>query len=444
MSDTERTAAPTDATTSHRSPSADVHRRLTLAILFTAAAYAAAVAALHVLALQLAGRRAELDPMRVTELFSSMRLHGIAAVATATSALVVRRRRRCRPAAPKFALLAVMLILLISIDRIAGVWFPPPSELDSILEPHPTRGWAHRRGIVGSGGGQAVSINSLGLRGHEIPRSAKPDEFRILFLGDSLTFGYRLAIEETFVDRIRDALQRAAPTRTITAINAGVGGYSTWQEFEYLRNEGVDLRPDLVVLEYCFNDVIERAHFDPDKISGGAMRFSFSNVPHWSGLVRAIRSASAKRRYRTTLDAFQLAHNKPLEGPEEELRPIEDMHRDDPPPAVAAAWEQAIADLTTIHDFCREQGLPWVLVAFPFRSQLAPGPRIMPQERLRQWAEDNGAHLLDLLPAFHRHLAENGLAPADLFFDHTHLSVAGNRVAADRIVEYLRDNGLMP
>ena len=130
--------------------------------------------------------------------------------------------------------------------------------------------------------------------------------------------------------------------------------------------------------------------------------------------------------------------------PGAELRPIEDLSRDDPSPAAAAAWERAIADLTAAHDFCREQGLPWVLVAFPFRAQLAPDPRIMPQKRLRRWSDDRDAHFLDLLPAYRRHAAETGPAPADLFFDRTHPSVAGNRVAARGIIEYLRQNDLAP
>ncbi len=441
MTQHESTPTPTSPPAE---PLATRYRRLSVALFLGSAFYAGAAAALHAAALQFVGERDELGPERVEEVFSSMRIHGASAIVFAVVALVLRRRRACRRSTPQIALLGAVILLTVSIDRIAGIWVPPPSALDSILEPHPTRGWAHRRGIVGSGGGRAVSINSLGLRGPEIPRSRKPDEFRILFLGDSLTFGYSLPIEETFVALVRDALDRAAPDKTISAINAGVGGYSTWQELDYLRNEGIDLRPDLVVLEYCFNDVAERVYLDPGKISGGAMRFSFSNVPHWSGLVRAVRSAMAKRRYQTALDALQFADNKPLEGPDAGLRRIEDLYRDDPPPAAAAAWDRAIADLTAVHDFCSEQGLPWLLVAFPFRTQLAPNPRIMPQKRLRRWAEQNGAHFLDLLPAYRRHVAETGRVPTDLFFDGTHPTAAGNRVAAQGIVEYLRQNDLVP
>lgn len=41
------------------------------------------------------------------------------------------------------------------------------------------------------------------------------------------------------------------------AINAGVGGYSAWQEYEYLRSRGVTLDPDMVVVGFVLNDVTE-------------------------------------------------------------------------------------------------------------------------------------------------------------------------------------------
>jgi hypothetical protein len=37
-------------------------------------------------------------------------------------------------------------------------------------------------------------------------------------------------------------------------INAGIPGYTTYQEFEFLKIYGLDMEPDVVVLGLVFND----------------------------------------------------------------------------------------------------------------------------------------------------------------------------------------------
>jgi hypothetical protein len=39
-------------------------------------------------------------------------------------------------------------------------------------------------------------------------------------------------------------------------INAGMPGYTTYQELEFLKLYGLEMEPDLVVLGFVFNDVV--------------------------------------------------------------------------------------------------------------------------------------------------------------------------------------------
>ena len=75
-----------------------------------------------------------------------------------------------------------------------------------------------------------VISNSQGLReNHEIPRHKGPRELRILFLGDSVTFGYRLANDQSFVEIAEESLQARHPGIEVECINAGVPGYGLFQ-----------------------------------------------------------------------------------------------------------------------------------------------------------------------------------------------------------------------
>jgi hypothetical protein len=82
--------------------------------------------------------------------------------------------------------------------------------------------------------------NSLGLRSAEI---GPKEKFRILFLGDSVLWGigYHTKV-------IEDNLN-------VEVINAGVPGYTTYQELEFLKAYGLDMNPDLVIIGFALNDV---------------------------------------------------------------------------------------------------------------------------------------------------------------------------------------------
>jgi lysophospholipase L1-like esterase len=100
--------------------------------------------------------------------------------------------------------------------------------------------------------------NGQGVReDREIPHGKAEDEIRILFLGDSTTFGYGLSPEETFVEQTETLLAAADPQNRIECINAGVPGYTLFQGWRTLLTGGFDFEPDLVVLSFGWNEMAE-------------------------------------------------------------------------------------------------------------------------------------------------------------------------------------------
>ncbi|HUK73968.1 MAG TPA: SGNH/GDSL hydrolase family protein [Candidatus Bathyarchaeia archaeon] len=104
--------------------------------------------------------------------------------------------------------------------------------------------------------GQDVQINSQGLRDREFSLEKPPGVYRILMLGDSTTFGWGVAADETASKILERELNSAhiPGYDRFEVLNAGVGNYDTVQEVTYYKTLGRAFHPDLVVLVYFIND----------------------------------------------------------------------------------------------------------------------------------------------------------------------------------------------
>jgi hypothetical protein len=104
-----------------------------------------------------------------------------------------------------------------------------------------------------------VSVNELGHRGVPLEDSER-DATRILVLGDSFAFGYGVEHEEAFPARL-EACLNGTGAGEFEVLNAGVPGYGTVDQLNYLRSRGQALAPDLVILQFLSaNDLDENRY----------------------------------------------------------------------------------------------------------------------------------------------------------------------------------------
>lgn len=99
-----------------------------------------------------------------------------------------------------------------------------------------------------------ADTNDRGLRGADPVPEKTADEYRILVLGDSFTWGIGVESQDTF-PVVLQGLLRESTRRHITVINAGMPNYGTVQELGFYRGHADELDPDLVVLAYYSNDL---------------------------------------------------------------------------------------------------------------------------------------------------------------------------------------------
>jgi len=111
--------------------------------------------------------------------------------------------------------------------------------------------WAGHEGVA------RIRTGPMGFRDSDVSTVKKPNEFRILLLGDSYTFGYGVDGGSTFAKILERNLNSMLDTsKRFLVINAGVTGYGTAQEMLQYEIVGSKLNPDLVLLGFFVgNDV---------------------------------------------------------------------------------------------------------------------------------------------------------------------------------------------
>lgn len=137
------------------------------------------------------------------------------------------------------------------------------SQTQGMFISHPSRSYAHASSYHGRvryrGERFSVDLNALGLRTDaRHPQQPGATDYTILGLGDSQTFGWGVEARDCFLARLEQMLTN---TTTVHArvLNAGVIGYGTDQEAGALLELGPVLRPNLVIVGFFANDILDCA-----------------------------------------------------------------------------------------------------------------------------------------------------------------------------------------
>ena len=201
-------------------------------------------------------------------------------------------------------------------------------------------------------------------------------------------------------------------------------GYSTFQQVAWFERYGLALEPDVVVLQFCLNDVVERYRslapygggrtflgVDTRTAAGGAFGWLLARSNAFELVVRGAQ------RLARDYDEY-LAVNLAVDSLSDENE---------------RAWQVVEGELAELARLAREAGVPLVIAVAPYLFQVESPAFRQPQDRVRAAAERLGADSVDLLPAF----AAAPVPPAVLFSDANHFSEAGHALAATTLAAAL-------
>jgi HEAT repeat protein/lysophospholipase L1-like esterase len=241
-------------------------------------------------------------------------------------------------------------------------------------------------------------FNGDGIRDrvHAVEKPART--WRLVILGDSVTFGHRLKPEDAYPQ----VLQRKLDARgvRVEVFNVALPGWATPQDRMAYERIARKYKPDQVLVGVCLNDILEMQNTQRRPPAPWLL-----TLYQRSALVRRVVGAPAR-----------------------EIRLVEQLCTEPDRPAVREGLERFFAEVRRLRGEVEGDGGRFGLLIFPFLFQLedgAPPPRI--QQIIAEFAKREGIPSLDLLPAI------RAAGPA-AFVDHSHFSAVGTEIVAEQVV----------
>ena len=202
------------------------------------------------------------------------------AAAAKTRPPLSKRKRRLF-AAIAFAGSALLLLCTLEVGLTIAARDRPPNR----LETGPKFEWGHS--VKGVTWGHSIEINSHGFREREFTCPKPAGTFRVAVIGDSLTWGAGLALEERYSDRLQALLRERNPERKVEVLNFGLAGCPTAVEAGILEHVAPKVEPDLVVVGFCVNDPKFAGSRDSQESRAWRPLLELARAPAKLGLTRS-------------------------------------------------------------------------------------------------------------------------------------------------------------
>ena len=275
--------------------------------------------------------------------------------------------------------------------------------------------------------GVEYTINSLGLRGPEIAAEKPAGTFRILGVGDSITFGIGVRDNETYLRQIETALNAQYHDHPrFEVLNSGVQGYNTYDEVIALEKRWLALGPDLVVIFFYLNDA-----YKDDLIQNMGQELGVHRKVTPLGRVSRIYDLYAhNRQTRRDRTAIEKLYNDRFFAEAEAALPSSGYD-----------WRKSRAALEYAAGLARKHNFKLALVILPELYQLDGS---YPFEAVHRLVANTGKELgiptLDMLPVF------KGLDPSALWVHPTdhHPNRDAHALVAKAVDEFLKKEKLLP
>lgn len=266
--------------------------------------------------------------------------------------------------------------------------------------------------------------NELGLR--DTPFNSQADQ-KILLLGDSVSWGDGIEVIERTYPFILEQILGNKSGKTYEVINSAVLGYSTFQEYRYLQLYGLQYQPDLIVLQFCLNDVVERysslfEYGGDNTFMGVDTRLAIQGTYGW-----LLRNS---RIFETGIRMLKFASRN------EQAYRVEELTKEPSSREIESAWKQTLSEVGDIRALAEKEHIPLIVVVFPYRFQLQQSTQLnQPQLRLKRYAMENKVMMIDLLPFFAAFQEKN--KEVQLFFDANHMTIEGHQLTAEILSQQL-------
>ncbi|MEN6437631.1 MAG: GDSL-type esterase/lipase family protein [Syntrophobacter sp.] len=345
-----------------------------------------------------------------------------------------------------FAVLAVCLSLCVSftlmeiILRIIGYKPAYVNPLPAFHKGDPLLGWV---GVPSFGArfkrgdfDVMIQMDAGGFRKSECAIRPEAGARKVLFLGDSFTWGWGVEQGKVFTDVLQGEMGQG-----FRIGNRGVNAYGTVQEKMLLEREIGQEKPDLVGLVFFMNDFEDNV--DPD----GSSR-PFCTVENGKVLLRncpvesplgAAYSPAIRQSYAASLLTYYGDYGIRVVKQKMAARDFQEREKTGLEPDLVAIADTMLAEMKNI---CSAHGAEFFVVYAPASEDVASDRETVYCSTVRKLCMDHGIGFLDMVGPFRRAEAQKKKVGGSLFFTNDrHWTDEGHRIAGQLIRDYLRTRG---
>ncbi len=289
----------------------------------------------------------------------------------------------------------------------------------------------------------SIKTNSLGLRSAELP-AKKDRDYRILVLGDSITFADQVNSPQIYTSILEEYLNKKMRgkniSKNIQVINAGIGGTGSQTQLTLLTELFPIVKPDMVIFQLYLND----AH--------PSFMMEVAKKPE---VVKKSRLLS--KLYALYVDYLAQAEYKTFTDKKDINLAREKFYDND---LSEGNWEESKSGLNRlIYEYMGDWGFAWDIdyakttkniyslikeisdnhntelevFMFPVSYQVqAEYLEDTPQRNTKKVMDELGIKFYDLLPDLRAKYKKDEV---NIFFDHCHLRPEGHKFVGDLIGE---------
>ncbi len=276
-----------------------------------------------------------------------------------------------------------------------------------------------------------VRANSFGFRDYEWSMPKIKGVYRIMCLGDSLTFGNAVRGEDTY-PKVLEAQLRSI-NANYEVISTAIGGWATFIELDFLKAEGMKYEPDAIIIGFYMNDfsirsdvsvnLTEEGRWDARPLWLKWLPYKYIFIIKRSALITYLRDRIDTLLHgETDFNTLLLKNRINLDNED----------------SIQATYHY----LSEIKKLCDERGIKCILASIPAINYFwFPRGSVKYMDHLKKFCESQGIEFIDLAEGFWKFEDTNKfyMYPWD-----NHLNPAGHKLVADQLFARLRPAAGLP
>lgn len=293
------------------------------------------------------------------------------------------------------------------------------------------------------------TVNDRGLRSSgdvTVPSASGGSRKRVLFVGDSFTFGVGVNDSETYPARVGARLRDWCDF-PVETLNAGVGGFGTSHELSFLQHYGWRFDPDVVVVGFLTSDPEDNSlnglhrmvgdrlvEIPASERPGWGLIQAHKHVPGYTWLVAHSTLFNWTRQRIGNLVAQRAAAREARGVPTQSVEPARDEERE------AARWNLTAAIFDRIRAQADSHDVQLVVAIIPHGGTLGnyyAAGRDADVDRMLEICREQQLTCVNVAESMRR--ARPTAAPASLYLREGHFNATGYDLVGDAVARRLAE-----